>query len=109
VALTNTTAIGANANVTQANSLVLGSINGVNGATADTNVGIGTTAPQSKLQVATGYIQLPFVTTAPPASDCTTTTVGRMVIFANGISGTQLYICGDTSPAVGLQRGWVIK
>jgi hypothetical protein len=30
---------------------VLGSINGVNGATADTNVGIGTTAPNSTLQV----------------------------------------------------------
>src|SRR5512132_455045 len=34
--LTNATAIGANASVTQSNSLVLGSINGVNGASADT-------------------------------------------------------------------------
>ena len=51
--LTNATAIGANALVTQNNSLVLGSINGVNLATADTNVGIGTTAPLGRLQVAT--------------------------------------------------------
>jgi hypothetical protein len=50
--LTNTTAIGAYAQVTQNNSLVLGGINGVNGATADTTVGIGTTAPKAPLHVA---------------------------------------------------------
>jgi hypothetical protein len=43
--LTNATAIGANAEVAESNALVLGSVNGVNGATANTNVGIGTTAP----------------------------------------------------------------
>jgi hypothetical protein len=51
----NATAIGANARVDQANSLVLGSINGVNFATADTKVGIGTTTPTARLSVvATG-------------------------------------------------------
>ena len=49
--LTNATAIGANAAVTASNSLVLGSINGVNTATADTNVGIGITAPVARLHV----------------------------------------------------------
>ena len=49
--LTNATAIGANAEVTASNAMVLGSINGVNGATADTSVGIGTTAPTAKLDV----------------------------------------------------------
>ena len=49
--LSNTTAIGANAQVGASNSMVLGSINGVNGATADVNVGIGTTTPQDKLHV----------------------------------------------------------
>ena len=49
--LTNATAIGSRAQVTQSNSLVLGSINGVNGATADTKVGIGTTAPGAPLDV----------------------------------------------------------
>src|SRR5439155_26624286 len=48
---TNATAIGARAQVTQSNSLVLGSISGVNGATADTNVGIGVTAPSAKLHI----------------------------------------------------------
>jgi hypothetical protein len=49
--ITNATAVGYRAEVTQSNSLVLGSINGVNSASADTNVGIGTTAPQKKLHV----------------------------------------------------------
>ncbi|HUH61415.1 MAG TPA: hypothetical protein VLZ50_00405 [Terracidiphilus sp.] len=49
--LSNATAIGANALVSASNSLVLGSINGVNGATADTLVGIGTTAPAATLDV----------------------------------------------------------
>ncbi|MGA8150995.1 MAG: hypothetical protein WB952_08605 [Terriglobales bacterium] len=49
--LSNAAAIGANAQVTASNAMVLGSINGVNGATADTFVGIGTTAPTAKLDV----------------------------------------------------------
>ena len=47
----NTTAIGANAYVTRSNSLVLGSINGINGASASAKVGIGTTAPDFPLTV----------------------------------------------------------
>jgi len=50
-ALTNASAIGKFAYVTQSNSLVLGSINGINGGTADTRVGIGTTAPTEKLEI----------------------------------------------------------
>ena len=49
--LINATAIGSAAFVSQNNSLVLGSIAGVNGANADTRVGIGTTAPVAKLHV----------------------------------------------------------
>ncbi len=49
--LTNATAIGARSFVTADNSLVLGSISGVNGATANTRVGIGTTAPEKTLHV----------------------------------------------------------
>jgi hypothetical protein len=49
--LTFASAIGARAFVTQSNSLVLGAINGVNSATSDTNVGIGTTAPSSPLHL----------------------------------------------------------
>src|SRR5579863_7911812 len=49
--LNNATAIGANAEVDESNALVLGSINGVNGQTVSTKVGIGTTKPQFPLQV----------------------------------------------------------
>jgi hypothetical protein len=52
-ALTNATAIGARAEVSQSNSLVLGSIAGVNGATNNASVGIGTTAPTARLEIAT--------------------------------------------------------
>ncbi len=56
--LTNAVAIGANALVSQNNSLVLGSISGVNNATADTFVGIGTTAPSTKFHLnGTGIIR----------------------------------------------------
>ena len=47
----NSSAIGAYAKVTESNSLVLGAINGINGATSDTKVGVGTTAPLSRLHV----------------------------------------------------------
>jgi hypothetical protein len=49
--LTNATAIGFRAAVGQSNALILGSINGVNNALADTNVGIGTITPTQRLQV----------------------------------------------------------
>jgi hypothetical protein len=49
--VTNATAIGARAYVAQSNSLVLGSIAGVNGATANVNVGIGTPAPARQLHL----------------------------------------------------------
>lgn len=51
-ALVNATALGANARVDVANAIVLGSINGVNGATSSVNVGIGTTTPEAALEVA---------------------------------------------------------
>ncbi|MEP7108395.1 MAG: hypothetical protein ABI760_10440 [Ferruginibacter sp.] len=49
--LTNATAIGSKALVAQSNSIVLGSINGINLAVSNTNVGIGTTTPGSSLDV----------------------------------------------------------
>lgn len=53
--LTNAGAVGYRAYVAQDNSLVLGSINGVNGASANTNVGIGTSAPLARLDVAADF------------------------------------------------------
>ncbi|MEZ4858622.1 MAG: tail fiber domain-containing protein [Flavobacteriaceae bacterium] len=54
--LTNATAIGARSQVDSNNSLVLGSVNGVNGATASVNVGIGTTTPVTKLHIVDGTV-----------------------------------------------------
>ena len=66
--LTNASAIGHRAQVSQNNSLVLGSINGVNGATASTNVGIGTTAPRSRLDV-NGAVFVTGPRTTTPVGD----------------------------------------
>ncbi len=49
--LINAAAIGSQSLVSQNNSMVLGSINGTNGATATTSVGIGTTAPGARLHL----------------------------------------------------------
>ena len=49
--VSNATAIGANAYVSQPNSLVLGSIKGVNDAVANVNVGIGISAPARQLHL----------------------------------------------------------
>ena len=49
--LTNATALGANSVVGESNALVLGSINGLNGATSNVNVGIGTSTPSAPLDV----------------------------------------------------------
>src|SRR5579863_2753065 len=59
--VSNATAVGANADVAESNALVLGSINGVNGATASTNVGIGTTTPLAALDVAGGGAVRTFI------------------------------------------------
>jgi len=50
-AITNATAIGSNAYVGSSNSIVIGSISGINGATTNANVGIGTTTPNAMLHV----------------------------------------------------------
>ena len=56
----NATAIGAGAKVEQSNAIVLGSIEGVNGATASALVGIGTTAPTAPLEIKSmGYTNVP--------------------------------------------------
>jgi hypothetical protein len=57
----NATAVGANAFVEQSNAIVLGSIAGVNGATAMTDVGIGITTPARRLDV-NGIIRVGSIT-----------------------------------------------
>ncbi len=89
-ALTNATAIGANAQVSTSNSLVLGSINGVNLATADVNVGIGTTAPAHRMHVVqNGSVSAGFFSNTNAANNAPT-----VDIRTNGTSATALSVSG---------------
>ncbi|MFA6516909.1 MAG: tail fiber domain-containing protein [Bacteroidia bacterium] len=83
-ALNYSTAIGARAYVTQSNSLVLGSINGINGALASTNVGIGNTAPTARLHV-TGQVRIADGTEG--AGKVLTSDANGLAMWANA-SGT---------------------
>jgi hypothetical protein len=86
--LFNATAIGADAEVSQSNSLVLGSISGVNSAVASTRVGIGVTAPQATLNVEEriGGDRTALLITRRGVPDFSTTVTGR---YAPGNAGPQ--------------------
>ena len=101
--LTNATAIGANAEVDQSNTMVLGSINGLNGATADTLVGIGTTTPAAKLDVHgtanfTGLITFAAGQTFPGVGTITGVTAGTDLIGGGSSGGVTLNV--DTTKVV---------
>jgi hypothetical protein len=109
VNLNNATAIGADAQVTTNNSLVLGSINGVNGATASTNVGIGTTAPASTLDVHgtgnfTGLITFASGQTFPGTGTITGVTPGT-ALTGGGSSGAVTLNVDTTKVVTGITAG----
>ena len=81
--LNNASAFGYRALVSADNSLVLGSINGVNSATADTNVGIGTTSPQTRLEIKTLSNNYGFTHTNGPV------TFGSYISSEGGWLGTR--------------------
>lgn len=89
--ITNATALGLNAQVTQSNSLVLGSINGVNTATASTKVGIGTTAPIHALDVRDGTGLSGHIQIGAPS----TTVAERIIVFGDSA-------CGGGTPCVSI-------
>jgi len=110
--VTNSAALGANAKVTASNSLVLGSISGVNGAAANTNVGIGVTAPHSTLQVG-GSVAVRFRASAAAINvlnetDCifvftgTTASSGVNLPTAVGAAGRLYYVKNRGTVAFGI-------
>src|SRR5579863_4092530 len=109
LSLTNATAIGAYAEVTANNSLVLGSINGVNSATASTNVGIGTTAPAYSLDVHgtgnfTGLVTFAPGQTFPGIGTITGVTAGTD-LTGGGSSGNVTLNLDTTKVVTGVAAG----
>jgi len=92
--LVNATAIGFRALVSQSNSLVLGSIAGVNGGT-NTNVGIGTTTPEFRLDVA-DRVRIK----QRPGATGTTSTAG-LFLFQNGPNSERAFIGMENDNSVG--------
>lgn len=96
---TNATAIGANAYVGASNSLVLGSINGVNDATATTKVGIGTTTPSASLHI-DGTLRYRVNGASPTAGQVLTTDALGNATWQNapgGSGGTGWVLTGNTA------------
>ena len=97
--------------MTQSNSLVLGSIKGVNGATADTNVGIGLTAPVYRLHVVDpGAAGLRVQTNSGGGAVASFGGNGDFQIDSNGIVGGRFIVkengnvgIGTTKPTVALE------
>lgn len=115
--LSNATAIGFRALVAQSHSLVLGSINGVNGANADTKIGIGTTAPSFRLHVidplnaglrvqtnSAGGTVASFAANGDFKIDAPFISGGRFVVKENGYTGI-----GVTAPLDQLDVGNIIR
>jgi len=97
----NGTAIGANAAVTQSNSLILGSINSVNGA-PDTSVGIGTTAPVFRLHVVDpGAAGLRVQTNTSGGKVASFGGFGDFQIDSNGTAGGRLLVRESGNVGIG--------
>jgi hypothetical protein len=101
--LSNVTAIGARAFVSQNNSIVLGSINGVNGATADTRVAIGTTAPGSKVHIIdSGNTGLRVQTNTPGGMVATFGRYGDFRIDTSSDSGGRFTVTEAGNVGIGI-------
>lgn len=99
--ITNSVAIGQKAFVGQSNALILGSINGVNTATADTDVGIGTPTPLARFHVVgnsifTGSIG---IGTTTPQSKLNIKDINAIPLLIEGtsVNGTGIELVNTTN------------
>lgn len=99
---TNTTAIGAFAYAGASNSLVLGGINGINGASSDTKVGVGTTTPSERLDVV-GNLKLTgkFITPSGANAIVETDTLvaGTVTVNTNKIATNSVIFLTRNTPS----------
>ncbi len=94
--ITNSVAIGQKAFVGQSNALVLGSINNVNGATADTDVGIGTSTPQARFHVVGDSALVGSVGVG------TTTPQAKLSVLDNGSTNVNLIVESSSTSGAGI-------
>ena len=88
--------------MSQNNSLVLGSIDGVNGASGSTNVGIGTTAPAFKLHVNdSSNTGLRVETVATGGTVASFGGNGAFQIDANGVAGGRFTVKENGNTGIG--------
>ncbi len=95
--LQNATAIGTNSVVNESNALVLGCINGTNGCTATTKVGIGTSTPSAVLTVQSGTDSATLGTQLMSSSESFPATTGWTSISGTGSSATATHTNGGGS------------
>lgn len=94
-ALTNATAIGAYAQVDASNSLVLGSVDGVNGASATVNVGVGINSPTSTMHINGGFATT--VKTAQAAGTNNPDNTAAVWVYSSGTGTITLPAAGTCS------------
>jgi len=100
---TNATALGSYSLAGASNSLVLGSINGINDAPTSTNVGIGIIAPTSLLHIVDGGTTPGFATGNLVTIDGNKTTTGKTLYIPSSTltSGNLLHLNASNTAATG--------
>ena len=103
--LINSSAIGARARVDVSNAMVLGSVNGVNGASATVNVGIGVNAPLTRLHMSGALAVDDFTEPNIIANNGTITVANRTYIK---VSANNTPVNRNTSLSNGLAPGQLL-
>ena len=107
--LNNATAVGANSRVDCDNCMVLGSVNGVNSATSNVNVGIGTTNPNSssllELSSTSKGLLIPRMSQVQRLA-ITTPANGLLTYQTDGISGFYFYNGTGWVSVLDKSSGW---